>query len=187
MSEPIGISITIGGELPAPLIERLLNAAEDQIEDISEGPTSMKDLRAANGKTLRWQGLANYGDVSNLMTFCEKHKLSFIYHCEGKYEYCAEISFWVPGMKHRLSVQSDQSGNWLADTNKIRPLAELLLGLAKDGYKILPAFLTRPGLEDLVENGLKYPSRLIPSIEELIRRLLPEKPTIPPFTIKEGV
>jgi hypothetical protein len=185
MSEPIGISIEIGGELPASLLERLLNAAEDQIEDISEGPTSMKDLRAANGKTLRWQGLANYGDVSNLMTFCKKHKLSFIYHCEGKYEYCAEVAFWVPGMEGEQSVSSDQSGNWLAGINDIRPLAELLLGLAKDGYKILPAFLTRPGLEDLVEKGLKYPSRLIPNVEKLIKRLLPEEPTIPPFTIKE--
>ena len=185
MSEPIGISITVGGELPASLLEQLLNAAENQIEDISKGPTSMKDLRAANEKTLKWQGLANYGDVSDLMTFCQEHNLSFLYHCEGKYEYSAEVSFWVPGMENTRSVSSDQSGNWMASIDDIRPLTELLLGLAKDGHKILPAFLTRPGLEEIVEKGLKYPSHLLPDLENLIKRLLPEEPTIPPFTIKE--
>jgi hypothetical protein len=89
MSEPIGISIEIGGELPESLLEQLLNAAENQIEDVSEGPTSMKNLRAANGKTLKWMGLANYGDVSDLTAFCKEHNLSYLFHCEGKYEYSA--------------------------------------------------------------------------------------------------
>jgi hypothetical protein len=185
MSDPIGMSITIGGELPASLIQEFLDAIKD-IGDLI-GPSTEEDLRAEISQkpnSIQWQGITNFGYCEMVEAFCENHNLSYVKHTEAKYEYDADVRYWVPGMKAQTVVKSDQEGTIQIPVELIRPFTDLLLGLAKDGKKALPLFL-HTDLKKFVTKGLKNYPKMLAELTATIDKLLPVAPTLPPLTIKE--
>jgi hypothetical protein len=188
MSDPIGMSITIGGELPASLIKEFLDAIKD-IGDLI-GPSTEEELRAEISqnsysiKSIQWQGITNFGYCEMVEAFCENHNLSYVHHTEAKYEYDADVRYWVPGMKAQTVVKSDQEGTIQIPAELIRPFTDLLLGLAKDGKKALPLFL-HTDLKKFVTKGLKNYPKMLTELTATLNNLLPVAPTLPPLTIKE--
>jgi hypothetical protein len=185
MGESIGMKITIGGELPADLIEQFLTELKDDLYEIT-GPTTEAELRREAGKhPIDWFATSNYGECESLKSFCENNNLSYIHQCEAKYEYDGEVSYWIPGMKQEVSCKATQDGDLTVKVDQIRPLVLLLLEYAKMGDKALPLFISVDYLKDLVEKGLKYPKKFLPSLEKTLQKLLPGTPNIPTFKIKE--
>lgn len=185
MSEPIGMSIEIGGTLPANLIDEFFSAIQDDISDIFQGPTSEEDLKTEAGKgSITWMGTANYGLCNDLFAFCENHKLSYLHHSDASGQYDATIAYWLPGMKEAVSLESSQEGSVRVAAEDVRPLFDLLLSLVENKDS-LAKFIGVEGLEDIVEKGMKKPSSLLSLLEKRIEKLLPVPPSIPSFIIKE--
>ena len=178
MSEPIGLTIEIGGMLPASLIKEFFEALDSECYEIT-GPISPGELRQASGKTIKFYATANYGECEDLKAFCVEHKLGYIHHCE------ATVEYWLPGMKQEKELESNQSGDTLISIYKIKPIVDLLLEYAKTGKDAIPLFVGTNGLEDIVEKCCKKPGRTLQIIEKRINQLLPGEPKLPPFTIKE--
>jgi len=185
MSEPISMSIRIGGELPAILIEEFISEIADEIFDLYEGPTTEQELRKETNGIIKWAGQANYGECSGIKSFCKEHNLSYIHHCEAVCEYEASISFWVPGMKEEQDIASSQACDPVIRITTIKPYIDLLIEYAKLGDAALPLFIGNEGLGDLIEKSLKQPKKALELIKRQLRKLLPMEPTLPPFTIKE--
>lgn len=194
MSEYIGMSIEIGGELPAKKIEDLLTAIGDDLSDITmsaNGPTTVEDLKAQSGMTAKWYGRSDYGECDALKAFCEKNKLSYVHRCDSTDEYDASIGYWTPSMKAEKRMNSDQHGSEMIQNSAILPYIKLLLALAKDGTNALPLFLNIEGdeaeeLKEIVEAGLKGSTKkMFNKLEKRLNDLLPLVPTLPPLIIKE--
>lgn len=80
MSEPIGMTIEIGGTLPASLIEEFLEIVCDDLDNIT-GPLTHEDIKAlSKSDVIRYDGTANFGLCQDLTKFCIKHQLSFVQH-----------------------------------------------------------------------------------------------------------
>lgn len=186
MSESIGMRISIGGTLPASLIEEFLSEIKDELSDLT-GPTTKQELMAeAKGKSsIRWDAITNYGECDSLKSFLKKHNLGYIHHAEATCEYDAAVKYWVPGMKEEKEQASNQSGDQMIAVEKIRPICQLLLEYAKRGKDALPLFIGTEGIKDIVEKGLKDHKKVLPLLEKSIQRLFPGEPTLPPFIIKE--
>lgn len=185
MSEPIGMSIEIGGALPANLIEEFLDSIKDVLGDIEYGPLTEDELLKEVGRPIKWGGVSNYGMCDEIVAFCEKHNLSYVHHSDAKYEYDASVAYWTPGMKNPVSLKSDNDNNCLVDAATIRPLTDLLLAVAKDGKNALPLFVGVPSLEDVIEIGLKSYPKMLSALKKKINNLLPVPSALPAFTIKE--
>jgi hypothetical protein len=185
MSEPIGMSISIGGTLPANLLDEFLSAVKDEISDVNEGPLTIEDLKAEAGNgSITWQGTSNYGLCQDLTKFCREHNLSYNQSSDAKDEYDATMEYWVPGMKDPVSLETNAEGRLRVDATKVRPLMDLLLSLLKNRDS-LATFIGVEGLESIVEKGLKKPSTLHAILKKHIDKLLPVPPSIPAFNIKE--
>ena len=197
MSEPIGMNIEIGGELPASLIKDLLEAISEEIGELNEGPDDEAGLRQSiirkdvNGQpapdSVNWMGISNYGMCDDLTSFCRDHNLSYIHHSEASGEYDAYTYYWVPGMKEQEVSKSDNGGNCMVDADRVRPVTDFLVALARDGEKALPLFLNadQEDLKKLVTKGLKNYKRMLNDLPKTINKLLPVEPELPPLTIKE--
>jgi hypothetical protein len=184
MSEPMGMDIQIGGDLPQNLIEDFLGLLND-LADVT-GPCTEKELRAWSGngkKPITWYAVPHYGECDEVKEFCREHKLGYIHHIEAMYEYDAELHYWVPGMKEEKDLESNQDADQMIAVDKIRPICDLLLAYSQQGPKCLPLFLNTPGLEKIAEAGLKRPSRALKKIEKEINNLMPVEPKLPPFII----
>jgi hypothetical protein len=181
MSEAIGCSIEIGGDLPEELYKELVNVVNDDIYELNQYPP--ENIKALGKKTLTWSGTADYGLISGVMAFCEEHNLSYIHKCDAKYEYDATVTWWTPGMKEPCEIKSDNDQDALVGIDTIRPLCDLLLAMSKDGDKALPLFVGNKALEHIVEKGLKNPKQLPNLLKKEIDKLLPTRPTLPVFRI----
>jgi hypothetical protein len=179
------MSVKIGGELPADLIEEFISTVRDDISDLQCGPTTEAELRNEAGTTIRWDGISNYGLCNDVTAFCQEHNLSYVHHSESTGEYDATIIYWIPGMKEAVSVTSDRDGDTLVEIDKIKPYTDLLLALTKQGEKALPLFTGIDPLQDLVEKGLKNYPAMIKALEKKLQALLPGCPTLPAFTISK--
>jgi hypothetical protein len=186
MSEPIGMSIEVGGNLPDSLVEEFMGKLTDEISE-STGPYTEKELRVTAGKKpIKWYGMADYGEVDDLKKFCREHDLSFIHHSEAKYEYDASIDFWVPGMKEIEVLNSTQDGDVMVNATAVRPLCDFLLAYIDNGPKAFPLYINTPGLIKIAEAGLKKPAKALALIRKRIQTLLPVEPMLPPFIITKG-
>jgi hypothetical protein len=187
MSEPMGMHIDIGGELPASLIEEFLKTANDEIGERLDGPDTETELRTiiSAPNTIRWSGISNYGMCNELTAFCREHNLSYVHHSEASGEYDAGIYYWVPGMKGQGYVQSDSSENIMVNAEQVRPLMDLLLALLKNGEKALPLFMNNEHLGKIVQKGLKNYKKMLAELPKTINKMLPVAPILPPLTIKE--
>jgi hypothetical protein len=183
------MNIEIGGELPASLIEELLDTIKDEIGELY-GFDTEEGLRAEISKepdSIRWNGISNYGMCDDVTAFCREHNLSYIHHSEASGEYDAYTYYWIPGMKEQECVQSDNGGNWMVDADRVRPFADFLMALVRDREKALPLFLNtdQENLKKLVTKGLKSYKRMLNDLPKTINKLLPVAPELPPLTIKE--
>jgi hypothetical protein len=186
VSEPIGMNIEIGGNLPANLILEFLNVLRDNLADLT-GPCTEKSLRAESGKSsIKWFAVPNYGECDEVKEFCRKHDLSYIHHIEAKYEYDAELHVWTPDMKEELDLNSTQDGEVMVNATAVRPLCDLLMEYIKIGPKAFPLYINVEGMKRIAEAGLKSPARGLVAIRKRIQTLLPVEPTIPPFVITKG-
>jgi hypothetical protein len=184
MGDPIGMDIWIGGSLPEKLVDKFVKVLRNDLSDVT-GPFTERELRneiKGNGP-IQWMAVPNMGECDDLKEFCRKHKLSYIHHVEAKYEYDAELHYWVPGMKEEKDLASTQDGDQMIAVDKIRPICDLLMAYSQQGPKCLPLFLNTPGLEKIAEAGLKRPSRALKMIEKEINNLMPVEPKLPPFII----
>jgi hypothetical protein len=183
MGEEIGMSIEIGGNLPRHIIEEFLTTIKDDLSNFS-GPENEKDLLHEAGKRpIKWDGTSNYGECDDTKAFCEKLNLGYIHHCEAKYEFNAEVKYWVPGMKEEVSIPSDQTGDILIRSDRIRPLLDLLLEVNIQGTSALPLFLNNEPLKKVIEKGLKNPKKLQNILKDEIERVCPVLPILPPLRI----
>ena len=195
MSEPIGMSITIGGILKASKIEEFLNAIQEDISSLYEGPTTETDLRNAIGNPITWDGISNYGICDAVFAFCENNKLSYKHHCEAKYEFDAGTSFWRPGMKEARAMASNANADTLVRVEALKPICDLLFSLAEQGKTALPLFLNyetvdseaslHHNLTELVELGSRNYKAMLKRIKKTLNDLLPTVESIPAFVIKE--
>lgn len=183
MSEPMGMSIEVGGELPASLIEELIEWVGSELNDISSGPMSVQEFRAEAGSPIKWYGVTNYGECDDLKAWLERHNLTYEHFSEAKYEYDASLMWWRPGMKKETRTAANQEGGISVDEAVIRPVIEILLAVAK-GRRDLPLLIGKYD-DELLEKCIKYPKRALGYVEKELRKVLPEPMIVPPLIIKE--
>lgn len=184
MSEPIGMSLEIGGVLPAALLPDLIGAIEGQITDIV-GDSVEEILTSTTNSPARIDGISNYGMCDDAKEFCKEHNLSFIHNSGAKDEYEASTSYWLPGMKCEVEFKTDASFNPVITPGEIKPYLDLLLEYAEKGDEVLPLQLGNDSLdEDFVAAFLKKPKNFLRLIKRKFDSILPpEEPTLPPLII----
>lgn len=183
MSEPINMTIHIGGSLPEKLLPDLLAIIDDQlIQAYIDVEMELRDS-STKKQPANISGESNYGECDDLKAFCEEHNLPYIHHCEAEGEYDASTSFWLPGMKEEKKLKSDQQGTNLVPAETVRPILDLAIAFIQSGDKALPLFIDRPGLEDIAEKALKNPKRLPTLLQAWVNKHVPIEPTLPPFQL----
>jgi hypothetical protein len=88
-------------------------------------------------------------------------------------------------MKVEESGDSNQSGDRMVNVDQIKPYVDLLLDYAKIGKDALPLYVGNETLAELIEKCMKKPAKTLDIIKKKFQTLLPGKPTLPPFIIKE--
>jgi hypothetical protein len=185
MAEYLGISLTIGGTLPANLIPTFLKVLKVELNDIN-GPTSEEELRDNNGDPIKYYATSNYGECENIKDFCEENNLGYIHTCKASDEAEQLCQYWIPGMKNEVVLVSNHNGEPTINAEQIRPLINLLLEFAKDGDKCLPLHINddNEDTQDIIEKSLKNPKEFIPMMTKKMDEFLPIIPKLPPFSIK---
>jgi hypothetical protein len=184
MSEPIGMGITIGGNLKRSDIEEFLNVLNNDIYDISgPGPDCDVDFPESGKVKNTWYGTSNYGECDDLKAFCESHGLAYIHNCSGSHDSTASISYWVPGMKEPRSEFATTDGVTVVEVSRIRPYLDLLLTVLKDGIESLPLLINDPNVNDVVTKALKSKKPYAVLEKEFKRILPPAIPKIPDLII----
>jgi len=189
MSEPIGMSITVGGRLSAEVAKKLLAMVAEDLTEYT-GPSTLGQLKALSGKNaVTWTGVSNYGECDGVKALCETRGLSYIHHCDAKYEYNASISWWTPRMKLAQQVESNQEEDCMVNAVDIKPLVDFCLDLAVFGAEALPLHIHRnKSLDRIIEKSLKKGNAVaVISLLTLLRKefdkLLPVPPSLSPLEI----
>ena len=189
MSEYLGMTIEIGGEFPAGLVSEFLKELTDELSEIN-GSTTEQELRqeAKGKKAIKWYAQSNYGECDSLKKFCREHGLGYIHTSEAKYEFNAQVCYWVPGMPEESSNEANQDGDVTIPASEVRPLVFALLAYANDPKNALPLLITEKNgiVKKAVEKGLKKnPKEFLKIIEKELNDRLAIEPKLPPLTIKE--
>lgn len=189
MSEYMGMTITIGGTLPASLIEEFLKVINDELS-IESGPSTEEDLRKGTKrkkKPIKWYAQSNYGQCDDLKAFCKEHGLSYVHTSSACLEYDGTLQYWIPGMEEEGLFSASQNEDPMISLDTIRPWVNLLLEYAKRGDDALPLFVTdkNEGIIEVIEKGLKNSKDFLPALEKKLQSILPEVPKLPPLNIKE--
>ena len=182
MSEPIWMSIEIGGDIPKRALKELLGLIENSMNDIT-GVFEIKDISGL--KPVWWSGFSNYGECDEIKKLCKKHKLSYLHHSDSvPGEMDAILSWWTPDMKQETRIYASQDGDPVVSIYEIKPLINLLLAYYKDGEKVLPLFINNDEVKDIIEKGFKNPKKILPALEKKFKSLMPDIPKIPPLRIR---
>lgn len=188
MSEYMGMTITIGGTLPASLIKEFLLEINDELS-IESGPTTEQELRkeTQRKKPIKWDAQSNYGQCDDLKGFCKEHGLSYVHTSAASVEYDGTLQYWIPGMEEEGLFSASQNGNPMVYLDTVRPLVNLLLEYVMKGDDVLPLFVTNKneGVIEVVEKGLKNSKDFLPALEKKLQSILPNVPELPAFIIKE--
>jgi hypothetical protein len=170
MSDRFPGEITIGGKLPAALLDEFLGEVASTGASVGgyDGPAfdckNADDLRQAldtDRHLVLADAEASYGQFEELEAFCVKHGLPFDRHSDAKYEFDSVNVRFRPGMKRPVEVPSDNCGENLTDADKLRPVAKALARLAT-------ATLTKAKLLAAVRKASrKLDSLLPPEVESL--------------------
>lgn len=185
MSEYIGMTIEIGGNLKAKYIPDFLEAINTDVVDYTGIESNIKAIHAASGTKLKIYGSSNYGECETLKTFCRKHKLSYIHSCEAKYEYDGEICYWEPGKRNEYRTNATQSGDELVSLETIKPFIDLMLDYIKHKEAAFPLYIGNEIFESIISSALKNPKNFSKALEKKLKQILPQFPVIPDFTIEE--
>jgi len=190
MSEPIGMTITIGGTLRPSLIKEFLKTINEDLSEII-GPTSESELRKeiniGTPAPIVWNATTDWGECHELSEFCVKHSLGFIHTIQAKEDYSPQVRYWVPGMEEEIIYDTKYDGEPTIDAKQVRPLINLLLEYAKQGEKALPLFIGNDNedVKDILEKTLKHHSEFMGVMEKKLREFFPTPPKLPPLIIKE--
>jgi len=186
MSEPIGLNLEVGGDLPASLVPELIQTLKGDLYDINGGPTDVSNVHSLKGP-VSWYATSNWGECDDLKIFLRKNYLSYIHKCDASGEYDASVSYWIPGMKAEWVLQGNTNGDVVLAVDAIKPLCDLLLSLAESGPKALPLFIDSKSetVKEIVQKALKTGNhkRIYTSLRKHIEALMPTVPTLPPFRI----
>lgn len=161
MSERYAASIKIGGQIRQRDLPALLEAITQASVGHNWGeppfePKSAQDLAAAarDGHLFLCDDQTRYGEFPELETACRELGLSYTRWCEGYCEYDAEVVDWRPGMNEPRCRAGSNSGS----------------------ATFVPADEVRKALKHLESNHFGR-------ARELLRKLCPDIPDLPPFTI----
>ena len=169
--------ITIGGKVPADLLEAFLgelNSAEAKVggyDGADAAFQSARELREAlnnDGHLFLVDDQAQCGMFEDLEAFCVKHGIAFDRHSDAKYEYDAENVYFRPGMKEPESVPSNNDGEALLRVETIRPVA-------KELARLVTTTLTREKVLAAAKKVIRHLNSLLP----------PEVEPLPPLEIVE--
>jgi hypothetical protein len=135
-------TITIGGKVPATLLDEFLSEvasagasvgdyeeatfAAGTVEELLKVLDEDRHLRLADAQ-------ASYGQFEGLERFLQEHGIPFDRHSDAHYECDAENVYFRPGMELPVRVPSDNAGDDLMDVDKVRPIAGELARLATAG------------------------------------------------------
>ena len=154
MGEYFPAEITIGGKVPARLLEEFLaeirsagakvggyDGAEFACQDAEE----LRQALDESGHLFLVDDQASFGMFEDLEGFLVDNGIPFDRHTDTKHEFDAENVRFRPGMKRPARVSSNSLGDDLMDVDKVRPVAKALARLATAGVnkeRLLAAVLT---------------------------------------------
>jgi hypothetical protein len=119
MSDRFPGEITIGGKLPAALLDEFLGEVTSTGASVGgyDGPAfdckNADDLCQAldtDRHLVLADAEASYGQFEELEAFCVKHGLPFDRHSDAKYEFDSVNVRFRPGMNRPVEVPSDNCG-----------------------------------------------------------------------------
>jgi hypothetical protein len=177
MGERYPGEITIGGKVPAAVLDELLGqvAATNVSVGGYDGPAfechSAEELSKVldeSGHLFLVDAEASYGQFEELEVFCVEHGIPFDRHSDAKYEFDCQNVYYRPGMERPVAVASNNCQEDLTDVDKVRPVARELarLATAKVSHEELLAAVVKAG-------------------KELDEALPPEVEPLPPLEIVE--
>ncbi len=143
MSEKLAAEINIGGKVRRPVAEVLRDViAAERVSlewgDVPFEPKTVDDLLAArvdNGSgllTLRlYDDQASWGEFDSLERFLQEHKIPFVRHTEGKYDYDPEVVAFHPacGLVQELT---DHNRHPTVQIAAVKPIAHKLATILAD-------------------------------------------------------
>jgi hypothetical protein len=85
MSETLGMTIEIGGEIKESDLEALNAIIDYEGIEVSDGCADVDELKQAiqSGETIKWTGTSSYGECDKLRNWCRKHNLSYKHTCNA--------------------------------------------------------------------------------------------------------
>ena len=103
MGEYVWTSVVIGGKLSRKTAKELA-AFEEEFEDSGDVADAIKQKYA-----VCFQGLVNFGNPNELLTFCRKHKLAYNVCWAAKCgAFGSGMIYWFPDMKEPVEVDADE-------------------------------------------------------------------------------
>ena len=143
MSERLAAEIQIGSKVRRRVAEVLCSViAAERVSlewgDVPFEPKTVDDLLAArfdNGDgllTLRlYDDQASWGEFDGLEHFLHEHKIPFVRHTEGKYDYDPEVVAFHPacGLVQELT---DHNRNPIVQASAVKPIADKLTAILAD-------------------------------------------------------
>ena len=119
MSEPMFVTLRLGGKIRRGTLIDLVYL----IEQYHTESDVMDDIvsRAARGTSATiYLSDVNYGDIGDVLAFCEENGIDYIYHCEAKWEADAILSSFIGGvLRETYSTQDGDPLLGLYDVEKI--------------------------------------------------------------------
>ena len=164
MGERYPGQITIGGKLPAALLEEFLselNSAGARTGGYDGDPFHAADadgLRGAlddDGHLVLADAEASYGQFEELEAFCVEHGIPFDRHSDAHYEFDAQNVYFRPGMRNPESVPSNNAGDDLFSADAVRPVV-------KELTRVVTAGLTREKLKAAAVKIIRHLNSLLP-------------------------
>ena len=147
MGEYVWTSVVIGGKLSRRTADKLAEF-EEEFEDSGDVADAIKQKYA-----VCFQGLVNFGNPNELLTFCRKHKLAYnstwAAQCGA---FGSGMEYWFPDMKEPVQVDADDDGRAVVT---IRALQDKL----KEGRT----------LADVIAQYERADSQKIPPLELRVR------------------
>jgi hypothetical protein len=177
MADRFAGEITIGGEVPAALLEDFLGEAMSTgalVGDYDGSPFAAKtaeELRQAldeKGHLKLVDAEANCGMFEELEGFLCEHDIPFDRHSDAQYQFDGENAVFRSGMQCPLIMLCDKSGDSMVFMDQIRPIAKELARLAT-------AKMAKDKLVKAVAKAGRKLNKLLP----------PEFEPLPPLTVTE--
>ena len=176
--------IDIGGNVPENCIESLIDAVNDTIYEINEGPTTKEEfLKEAQGDDyISWAGVSNYRECDDIKCVCRYNNIAYVHTSCPSMEYDGSKGYWLPGMDMPKQVTTTVDCDPVILTSEIKPYINLLIDYAENKDNI-PLYVAEDKFSDLIKAWVNDRDSFIPIIKQRLSELLPEIPTMPPIKV----